>query len=173
MISIRSYLITFTTGAVVGILATLCLQHGTKHIEEPLPAARQYDGSLLLGRDGGSRIKDAPRAPRSGKVEREVSVSVQPTRTDCPVCTVNLTYSLMPDGSHRVSANSPDGKVIGGLDVPLVPISVPDSHPWAAGILYGTDKGLFLDRDLGPFRFGIEASKNQSLEARLRIGIRF
>lgn len=74
----------------------------------------------------------------------------------CPPVTVDLTLLRMKDGTHRVTASSPDGTVIGGVDVP-VEAAVASLKPkvWSAGALYNPVSktyGAFVTRDLGPVR---------------------
>jgi hypothetical protein len=174
-----NYLYTFIAGAFIGVAALFVWQ---KPVEKAEPAAAeqvQSDGSLVLARDATAAKPVAPpRAPQGGKPIRSDTVTVRPTRTDCPACTVNLLTVEMKDGSHRVVANSPDGTVISGIDIPLVPINTVRQHVWAAGVSRGTGQGawgLFVDRDLGPLRLGGEANKNGSgqYEARFRLGFVF
>lgn len=96
---------------------------------------------------------------------------------DCPPVTVDLSLVRMPDKTRRVIASSPDGKILSGIDVPIsVPGDSPARTPWAAGISFSTDRrfGGFLDRDLGPFRIGVEAFQSTNgWTAQARAGIRF
>lgn len=95
---------------------------------------------------------------------------------DCPPVQVDLSLVRMPDKTRRVVASSPTGTILSGIDVPLEPVSVPRVRPWAAGVLYTADSklGAFLDRDLGPFRLGVETYQTPTgWGAAARAGIRF
>lgn len=95
---------------------------------------------------------------------------------DCPPVTVDLSLVRMPDKTRRVIASSPDGKILSGIDVPISAPAESAARPWAAGILITSDRKLggFLDRDVGPFRFGVESFQTPTgLGAAARAGIRF
>lgn len=152
------------------------------------PQTTQADGSVILERNpDATATAPAPQLP--GKPERTVQVTVKPkpqpkpeptkpgtdgycpAPKECPALTVRLDLVKQADG-RRVVASSPDGDIVGGIDVPLEPMVTPRSTPWAAGLTYDTDQrvGAFLDRDLGPFRLGIEADQDT---IRARAGLRF
>jgi hypothetical protein len=140
----------------------------------------QGDGSLVLERKPQADAKPAQQVPKGGKVERVIQVTVAPTpsgpepalpshsgsgalpepaRPPCPPVRVDLTLVRMPDDSRRVVASSPDGRVVGGVDIPLSPSAPPRPLVWAAGGLYRPqDKavGAWIDRDLGFVRLGVE-----------------
>lgn len=69
--------------------------------------------------------------------------------------TVDLTLARMPDGTRRVIASSPDGEVIGGLDIPTVNITPHRVLKNAIGMRYvvtsdgGREYGPVYHRDLG------------------------
>ncbi|WP_018606785.1 hypothetical protein [Uliginosibacterium gangwonense] len=162
----------------------------------PAAAQSQADGSLILARTPPPTSDALPPAPHvipKGAVEeRRISVTVkphplpakittppvdqssaQPAQADCAPVTVDLSL-IRQNGGRRVIASSPDGIVIGGLDIPIESALLPASHPWAAGLSVGHDKspGVWLERDLGRIRLGAEALREQSgtLQARLRVG---
>lgn len=99
----------------------------------------------------------------------------------CPPVTVDLSVVENEDETTSVIASSPDGTILGGVDVPVknaAPIA--EQPKWAAGIVGDPVRqlgGVFLDRDLGPFRLG--AQVNQRDEGHipdqfwLKVGIRF
>jgi hypothetical protein len=175
-------------GLVLGlVVATGISVWQAKHrlqTEPPAAAQRQADGSLVLERAAtNAKAKPAAAIPKGGKAERIISVTVQPARADCPVCTLDLTVVRMPDDSRRVVASSPTGTVLGGLDIPVLPISIERKRPWAAGASRGTESnswGIWLDRDAGRFRVGVEANKigadiggGDKYEARIKLGLNF
>lgn len=173
------------------------------------PEVRQGDGSLILERKPQADPKPAQQVPKGARVERVVQVTVQPhppgpsgevmgetspSSLEVPAAPVaampspvrvDLTLLRMPDQSRRVVASSPDGTVVGGIDIPLEDGRVVRVPKWAAGMVYGTTAwgdratGAFLDRDLGPFRAGAEVTRNlysegrQAWEVRAKIGLRF
>lgn len=173
------------------------------------PAIRNEDKSLVLEKKPMADAKPAQQVPKGAVVERVVYVEVQPhgpsavvppttpgsTVTE-PQATpswprstvrVDLTLYRLTDGTRRVVASSPDGDVVGGLDVPVEDAKPqPRELKWAAGGVYGTtawgDKavGVFLDRDVKFLRTGAELTKNTyalssrtGWEIRAKVGIRF
>jgi hypothetical protein len=96
---------------------------------------------------------------------------------DCPPIRVDLSLVRMPDKTGRVIASSPSGKILSGIDFPLESLGEsPTSRPWAAGISFDTDRrlGAFVERDLGPFRIGLDASTTTNSSAvKAWTGIRF
>lgn len=196
-------------GVVIGLILGLAMGWGLwrpKPLpkERPLPAVRQGDGSLVLERRPpvGPPAPPSHQIPAGGKEERRVSVTVKPRWTlppnpgkpgeiqeppapanGCPPVRVDLSLVRMPDQSRRMVASSPDGEVVGGLDMPLEPPRpMPRPLRWGAGALYNPlDRtyGAFLDRDFGPLRLGVEAYQTRqpggssSAAAAVRLGIRW
>lgn len=152
--------------------------------------------------------------PAGGKEERRVSVSIQPRAkikpveavktpgatpsssggeivpgrgedaATCPPVRVDLSLVKMPDQSRRVVASSPDGDVVGGLDIPIEPPARAFKPTrWAAGGLWNpADRtfGGWVDRDAGPFRFGVEVFQQRpdprqpaGVAAAVRVGVRW
>ncbi len=89
---------------------------------------------------------------------------------------------------RRVLASSPDGQVVGGLDVP-VETAAPPAKPkrWAVGLSWSeptlAPSGIWIDRDVQVFnqvvRFGGEVNQTRvgghatGIEGRLRVGFAF
>lgn len=169
-----------------GLAAGYRLYHSESISEGYAPQVKQSDGSVVLTRDPEAK-PDAPAPKLPGKVERTVVVKVkpkpekkEPTKPDssglcpvleCPALTVRLDLIQQEEG-RRVVASSPDGDIVGGIDIPVEKWIKRNENKWAAGVTYDTDKkpGAFLDRDLGPFRVGVEADAEV---VRARVGIRF
>lgn len=159
--------------------------------EQPAAAIRQADGSLVLEKRQEATAKPAQKVPRGTIPVRVVQVKVAPKRpsvtpaqeataeatADCPPVTVDLTLVRAQDGAQRVLASSPDGEVIGGLDVPLVALQLPSARPWAAGVSYDLNDrrvGGWVDHDIGPFRVGLELQdESEGVSGRIRAGVRF
>lgn len=161
----------------------------------PAAAQSQADGSVVLGRTPSDSAPEAakPKAvlPKGSTLERQISVTVKPSKTihvapsatasdvQCPDVKVDL--SLVKDGDgRRVVASSPDGTVVGGIDVPVVEAVTPAEHPWAAGLSCDPAKckdtvGVWIDRDLARIRVGAEVAKKETgaAEARVRLGWRW
>ena len=181
---------TLCVGFVIGLLASACLCAWYTHykksvkIETAAAESRQADGSLVLERNPtNQKVKPVHAVPKGGKAERVVRVDVQPERTDCPLCTVDLTLVRMPDDGLRVVASSPTGTGVGGLDVPIVPLSITKKRLWGVGGSRGTNAdswGLWLGRDFAMVRTGIELNKTGEdqageirFEARVKLGFTF
>ena len=188
-----SLLISHACAVALGIFIGWKLYQPDVVVETPKPEVRQADGSVILERDHDAKpATPQPKLP-AGKHERTTVVTVKPkpqpkpepvkpgpdgfcpVAKECPALTVRLDLVQQEDG-RRVIASSPDGEIVGGIDVPLEPMIMPKPTPWAAGITYGRDRGgkeavgAFVDRDAGPFRVGIEADQES---ARVRVGMRF
>lgn len=154
---------------------------------KPAEAVSQADGSVVLEKKPDPARKPVHKTPPGSVVEREVSTTVEPYGPPdlsglCPKVTVNLSLVRNPDKTKRVVASSPDGKVVGGLDVP-VDDAIPPPAPklWAAGGAYSSkgEAGAFLDRDLGWSRLGVqlnevkEGGSRAGWEGWIKAGIRF
>lgn len=160
--------------------------------ETAAPEQRQADGSLKLERKPDPHAKPKQQIQRKAKVERITQIVVQPNAIaeagqPCPPITVDMTLVREPDGMRRALASSPDGQVLGGIDVP-VDTAAPPPEPkrWAAGISWApadSAAGVWIDRDVPVFgqvvRVGAdinqvrESPHSYDVEARLRLGIAF
>lgn len=160
--------------------------------ETAAPAQHQADGSMILERRADPKAKPRQVIPRKAKVERVAQVVVQPDAfadagKPCPPVTVDMSLIREPDGMRRVLASSPDGQVVGGLDIP-VETAAPPPEPkrWAAGLSWApvsSTAGVWVDRDVPVFgqvmRVGAEINQTRmdaysaGVEARLRIGFAF
>lgn len=159
----------------------------------PAAAQSQADGSVILARSPATTTETQAKQtiPKGATVERVITATVKPrARLKLPDCSsasepvprqstqcppVQLDLSMIREGDQRrVIASSPDGEIVAGLDVPVEAGLIPVSHPWSAGISYGSHRtpGLFLERDLGRLRVGAEAIREDtgSVQARLRLG---
>ena len=162
----------------------------------PAPAQSLPDGALLLARVPAASAPQVPRAllqdvqRLGGTLERTIHATLRPRvassasapsstasaphAADCPPVSMDLALLRTQEG-RRVLAASPDGEVLGGMDVPLVATALPAEHPWAAGLSMGSDgsPGIFLERDLGRLRVGAEAIRqapDHQIGARVRLG---
>jgi len=148
---------------------------GTQKVPDNKPSAAvtQADGSVVLEKAPDPKHKPAHAIPKGGKVERDVKVTVNPDAPpvdtdgdgdiECPPVTVNLSLVRLPDKTKRVVASSPDGEIVGeSLDIP-VEDAIPPPIPklWAAGAAYSTkgEIGVFVDRDWGWARLGVQANE--------------
>lgn len=161
-----------------------------KIVEPPAPAAAQADGSLILERAPDARAKPKQRVPRNARVERVVAVDVKPApgalKDDRDSLRVDLSLVRLPDSTRRVLASSPDGEVVGGLDIPVETAApAPAPKKWAAGLSWSPTHhtaGVWVERDIGRARLGAEIAQVRPLglggglidtELRLRAGWTF
>lgn len=145
--------ICFVLGVTAGYYMGFQKNKPKEIIESYKPEVRQSDNSLVLERKPDATAKPKQVLPPETKVERIVSVEVE---TEKPVdrVSVDLTVVSEPDGSKRVIASSPDGRVIGGADIPVTPISIPRTQSWAVGGLYNPNLkkyGGFVQYKKGPY----------------------
>lgn len=181
--------------AGIGVYSGMMIERSMEVPEDvsPAPEERLPGGGLKLER----ALQSAPDAqelpptpvPPGATVERRVRVVAKPEPVsradelppcDCPPVTVDLALIREGEG-RRVLAWSPDGRILGGLDVPIVAGLVPASQPWAVGVSYdpfdGTP-GAWVERDLGRIRVGVDLHQERNalasgLAVRLRAGWRF
>ena len=147
-------------------------------VEVALPALRQTDGSLILERAPDANAKPAQQIPAGAKVERIERIVVRPTAPSTSVAAtaptngsgqlaagpipalpstteVDLTLLRMPDSSERVVASSPDGEIVGGIDVPVA--AAPREPKQTALGGYDPINKAYLAgylRKVGPFQVG-------------------
>ncbi len=172
-------------------------------VETPAAAQRQADGSDVLERAPTKSAKPAHQIPKGAKVERTVSVTVKPKEgppampglkapadglkpgpAACPPLKVDLSLVRLPDRTKRVVASSPNGEIVGGLDVPVETAAPPEEPArWAAGLSADPIHrlpGLWVERDVGRLRLGAEINRVRVLawgpdgtQIRLRVGMTF
>ena len=142
-----------------------------------MPAARQADGSLILERAPDAKAVPAQQIPKGAKVERieriQVRASSAPAAATAPTngsglpaaaltpalpstTTVDLTLLRMPDDTQRVVASSPDGTIVGGVDIPVS--SAPREPKSTAIGGYDLANKAYLAgylHKLGPFQVGV------------------
>jgi len=172
----RAHWPTLAAGILMFLLAWWIYRPKPVPPEPAAPAVRQKDGSLELERakQGEKReVKPAGIIPKGGKIEREISVTIDPNGKlpdgkggelagaspltsgiaprganshdltplgpRCPLVTVDLSLVRMPDQTRRVIASSPNGSVVGGLDVPIENPKLPRIPRWTASALAGYD----------------------------------
>lgn len=184
--------------AVLLLVALICVTllalvwpEPPRPIAEPArPAVLQPDKSVIVERtDTQPRAKPPHVVPKKTRIERVVSVTVQPEvkvatgivgtlsaqDEPCPPVTVDLSLVREADNTRRVIASSPDGRVTGGLDIPVeTPVYKP--RVWAAGISVDPVHqvgGVWIERDISRIRLGAEVGANRyhDFETRLKVGV--
>lgn len=165
-------------GAVLGGVAVHHVMAPKAVREKPAAEVRQKDGSLVLARQTDQHAKPAQQIPKGAHLSRVVKLEIRPKDQACPPVHVDLSLVSEDNGSQRVIASSPDGTVVGGMDMPVArAIAAAKGHPWAAGASYGLRKhgiGVWAERDLWRLRFGSEiAIRHGEPEANVRVGLTF
>lgn len=154
---------------------------GNGRPEGPARAQRQPDASLVLERQPAApeQLPPQPHVLPAGSVEqRRVSVTIQPTGEACPPVHLDLSLVRTDDGGSRVIASSPDGRITGGLDIPVQrALAVDEPRRWVAGVSYAGQRawGVYLHRDVWRVHLGLEVNSLRDddgggSEARLLVG---
>lgn len=192
--------------ALAGLIAGMGLGWTLWHPKAAKPETyarevRQQDGSLVLERKPQPDAKPVHQIPEGGKVERIVKVVIQPHTTTptttptedlgtptysgpvslqaapCPPVHVDLSLVRMQDQSRRVVASSPDGDVVGGVDIPVEPVPQVKQFKWTASVLRSWEPstgrqswGGMVQRNLGPVALGVGGFQGTAFAS---IGIRF
>jgi len=195
-------ILTHALAALAGFLLAYWIHKPVSIRETPAPAIALPSGGLVLERAPQAPVPEPVKVAAKeakGKLERSVSVTVRPTVKEsltvepslketapalntcaCEDVTVDLGLLRMPDQTRRVVATARGGEILSAIDIPLEPLSMKRELRWAAGASVSFDEtgrrryGAFLDRDLGPFRLGVElGQRDGGLGATVRAGIRF
>lgn len=136
--------------------------------EQSLPPASMPDGSELLVRDASAKLDTpAPVKPIRHTVVRTAEVVVKPQAIDLPerrvgavLCPaerveclpVDIRWDLLrrADDTFRVQASSPNGEILGGVDVPREPLFALRRRPNSLTAFGGEGVGgaIYL-RDVG------------------------
>ena len=181
--------------AVVGaaIAVVLLWPHPKPVVETAKPAVVQSDGSTILERtDTQPEAKPPHVVPKGASVERVVQVKVKPKVViadgikDAPSLspdakpannpiTIDLSLVRLTDDTKRVIASSPDGEIVGGMDIPIETLAY-KPRVWAAGISVDPVHqvgGVWVERDISRIRLGVDAGVNKfhDFETRLRVGV--
>lgn len=156
--------------------------------EAPVPSAAAEDARAAGGRlDRAISITVQPRPvslappaamPPHPPGNAEAAAAPAPTCI-CEPVTVDLALVRMPDDTMRVTARARGGELLGGIDVPVVSRAPTRVTRWAAGLTVSMDMsqrrafGVFLDRDVGRLRLGLELSQRDGGTATARVGWRW
>ncbi len=158
-------------------------------IETAAPTIILKDGAQVAARVPDAPIPEAvPQAVKQlhgAKLVRAIGIDVTPKSKDgTTVCTpehIDVGIVKMPDSTERVIVSDQSGDITKAIDIPVTPLPpIQRQLKWAAGASYDVINrryGAFIDRDLGPFRLGVEilqpAINERSFTAVAKIGIRF
>lgn len=175
-------LIGFAAATGAGLALGWGLHPGKELMHEPPAPAIELSNATVLERQPSlavpSAILEAAAEVRGAKLERAAKLTVQPTQLDCEPLHVELGVLRMKDDTQRIVVRSDDAAILGGVDIPI-DRTLPRAPKWSAGALYNpVDQtyGAYLDRDLGPFRAGIDLMQDRDHDGAmivLRFGVRF
>lgn len=167
---------------VAGFLLCAWLHRPAPPVSEPAAPAQQLpSGALVVERDPAAQAPQTiVQAARElgGKLERAASITIEPTPApetvqpapapetatapasgcSCPAVTLDLGLVRMPDRTRRVVATSRDGRILGGIDIPLE--QARREARWSAMAYYlPTEKtgAVTLERELWRSRVGLGA----------------
>jgi hypothetical protein len=184
-------------GIVIGAGATTLLNPKLKTVvEQPEKSERQRDGSLILEKHPQSSAVAPHQIPAGSTLVRSVAVQFRPKSEPIPGCgasqnmdpssdpnwkiqdplkpasgtsyTIAMSIVKMSDGQQRVIASSPDGEIIGGIDIPVTPTLVTPVYTWGVGGSYNVaDKtyGIVAEKDLGRLRLGAMVHQQLNIAA--------
>lgn len=185
--------VAFLAAIGAAVAAVLLWPRPQPVIEVAKPAMVQSDESLILERtDTQPSVKPPHVVPKGSTVERVVQVKVKPKVViadgikDAPSLspdakpannpiTVDLSLVRLTDDTKRVIASSPDGEIVGGMDIPIETLTY-KPRVWAAGISVDPVHqvgGVWVERDISRIRLGVDAGVNKfhDFETRLRVGV--
>jgi hypothetical protein len=105
----------------------------------------------------------------------------------CPPVTGDWSLGREEDGGRRFLVSSPDGTIVGGVDVPVESAAPPEAPlRWAAGLSWSHEQqtgGMWIERDVPVFnqvmRVGADVNQDRlhqdatGIDARLRNGFAF
>src|SRR5690606_15693537 len=161
------------------------------------PAIVLPSGAVVAARAPGADLPPvAAEAARElgGTVARAGTVVVQPSLDKAPdsldsesglldICLckpLKLDWSLTNvAAAQRMSFYTDDGTILSATDTPAASIRLHRERLWAAGVSVSMDMsqrraaGLWVDRDVGRLRLGLELSQREGGAAAVRVGWRW
>jgi hypothetical protein len=133
---------------------------------------------------GTAEVKETiTYAPAPAVKMAAVDWMMEPPKTDeCPPVNLEMALIRDEDGQQRVIAKAENGEILSAVDIPVENVAPAAEPPkWAAGMNFepfNQTAGVWVDRDLGPLRVGVEVNQVRygnfgNLEGRVKVGIRF
>jgi hypothetical protein len=174
-------------------------------VDKPLPQVNLPNGAVEATVAPSAQQPVIVGLPKTQTVIRTVYVTVQPDKPvedgystdkqDTPEpkpIKIAVSFVRQENSTLRAVITSDGDKILAAVDVPKIGDTITVAAPapkelnMAAGAVYGTTawgdtaKGMFVDRDLGAFRTGVEVTRNTysvanriGWEVRAKIGFRF
>ena len=120
------------------------------------------------------QVKVKPKVVIADGIKDAPSLSPDAKPANNPI-TVDLSLVRLTDDTKRVIASSPDGEIVGGMDIPIETLAY-KPRVWAAGISVDPVHqvgGIWVERDISRIRVGVDAGVNKfhDFETRLRFGV--
>lgn len=162
-----------------------------KVVETPAFEVIQDDGSKILTRAPDAKAKPKQQIPKGTTLERTIHIEAQGQGIKlpdgkmgvCPKVSIDLSLVRESNGMKRVVASSPDGQIVGAVDVPVETAAPVEDHPWAVGASYNPANqtgGIWVERDIGRIRVGVDLNQSRpnlaapmGTEVRVRVGWAF
>jgi hypothetical protein len=152
--------------------------------DKPLPPVAKEAAKALKGkptRGGHVVVQPALLSTPSNSTQPQSLESGERDNLACSCAPVRLDWALLDvDGGQRMALQAFGGTITSAVDTPVGVTRFGRPKLWAAGGLVeftsDGDKryGLWLDRELGPFVLGVEASHGSTgIAGEIRAGIRF
>ena len=110
------------------IALTIQPQQSAAAVETPAPAAPQFTLSAEAAKNLAMQCTPLTAMGALGQAKGA-----------CGPVRVDLSLIKMPDQTRRVVASSPDGEVVGGLDIPVSSPPAIRDRRWSVGALVGWD----------------------------------
>ena len=181
------------TAIAATAFAVLLWPHPRPVVETAKPAVVPSDNSIILERtDTQPSVKPVHQIPKGARLERKMSVTMAPKiavangirsglapemsdMSKPSTLTVDLSMIREKDDTRRVIVSSPDGEIVGGLDIPVETLAY-KPRVWAAGISVDPVHqvgGVWIERDISRIRLGAEVGANRyhDFETRLKVGV--
>jgi len=149
---------------VINSTTKLLAKHPDKDAKADMPLPKGATLERVVKFSVKQKVKPVQEGTQTPNVEGKVGGVSGETPLDelCPPIDISLALILDRDKQQRVEAYSPNGDIVGGIDIPVREAVVLQQQPkkWAVGVSYNTleAKGLWVERDVGRIRLGAEVT---------------
>ncbi len=128
----------------------------------PMPKGATLDRVVKFSVKQKAKPKDIQEAPQTHRQQGDLGGKTgdKPLDELCPPIDISLALITDKDKQQRVVASSPNGDIVGGIDIPAHDLTIPaEPKKWAIGASYNSLKvgGIWIERDVGRIRLGVEA----------------
>lgn len=148
---------------VINNSTKLLAKQPDKNAKADMPLPKGATLERLVKFSVKQKAKPAQEATQTPNVEGKIGGKTGEKSSDelCPPIDISLALITDKDKQQRVEAYSPNGEIVGGIDIPVRDITIPkEVKKWAVGVSYNTleVKGLWVERDVGRIRLGAEVT---------------